>query len=216
MSFAKLIHPAGLVSVFAGALIALAEILHPAEEDLVAVHSPLWTPAHMVWWLGVLLLQFGLIGLYARHAEKVGWLGLTGFVLTFFGAGLTAGILFLQSAVPLIASRSSLIAYELLYGPPVVVLLNEGSFGGGIILFAVATMRARVYPRWAGLLVIYGIALYLASWVPPDRVLSHAIALASNLTFGLGIAWMGYALWSEKQRGRGSAEPVLEGNTRVG
>ena len=202
MSFAKLIHPAGLVSVFAGALIALAEILHPAGEDLIAVHSPLWTPAHLVWWLGVLLLQFGLIGLYARHAETVGRLGLTGFVLTFFGAGLTAGILFLQSAVPLIASRSSLIAYELLYGPPAVVIVNEVSFGGGIVLFAVATMRAWVYPRWAGLLVIYGIALYLISWVPSDRVLSHAIALASNLTFGLGVAWMGYALWSEKQRGR--------------
>src|SRR5215472_230749 len=92
MSFAKLIHPAGLVSVFAGALIALAEILHPAGEDLVAVHSPLWTPAHMIWWLGVLLLQFGLIGLYARHAEALGRLGLIGFVLTFFGAGLTASI----------------------------------------------------------------------------------------------------------------------------
>ena len=202
MSFAKLIHPAGFVSVFAGALIALAEILHPAGEDLVAVQSPLWSPAHMVWWLGVLLLQFGLIGLYARHAEAVGWLGLTGFVLAFFGVDLTAGILFLQSAVPLIASRSSLIASELLYGPPAVVLVNKASFGGGIVLFAVATMRARVYPRWAGLLVIDGIGLYLISWVPSDRVLSHAIALASNLAFGLGIAWMGYALWSEKQRGR--------------
>lgn len=82
------------------------------------------------------------------------------------------------------------------------MLLNEASFGGGIVLFAVATMRARVYPRLAGLLVIIGIVLYLASWVPPDRMLSHGIALASNLTFGLGIAWMGYALWSEKQRGR--------------
>jgi hypothetical protein len=151
---------------------------------------------------GVLLLQFGLIGLYARHAEAVGWLGLNGFIMTFFGAGLTAGILFLQSAVPLIASRSSLIAYELLYGPTVVVLVNEVSFGGGIVLFAVATMRARVYPRWADLLVIYGIALYLISWLPSDRLLSHAIALASNLTFGFGIASMGYSLWSEKRRGR--------------
>jgi hypothetical protein len=110
MSFVKLIRPMGLVSVFAGALIALAEILHPAGEDLAAVHSPLWTPAHLVWWFGVLLLQFGLMGLYARHAEALGRLGLTGFVLTFFGVGLTAGILFLQSAVPLIASRSSLIS----------------------------------------------------------------------------------------------------------
>lgn len=53
--------------------------------------------------------------------------------------------------------------------------------------------------------MIIGIALYLASWVPPNRVLSHVIALASNLTFGLGIAWMGYALWSEKQRVRQAA-----------
>src|SRR5215472_11604445 len=143
MSFAKLIHPAGLVSVFAGALIALAEILHPAGEDLVAVHSPLWATAHMVWWLGVILLQFGLIGLYARHAEQVGWLGLIGFVLTFFGADLTAGILFLQSsAVPMIAPSAPTIANELLVGPVGWVLLNEGSFGGGIVLFAVATMRA--------------------------------------------------------------------------
>jgi hypothetical protein len=29
-----------------------------------------------------------------------------------------------------------------------------------------------------------------------------ALALANNLTFGLGIAWMEYALWSENQRVR--------------
>jgi hypothetical protein len=76
------------------------------------------------------------------------------------------------------------------------VLLNEATFGGGIVLFAIASIRARAYPRWAGLLIIIGIALYLASWVPPDRMLSHEVALASNLAFGLGVAGMGYALWS--------------------
>jgi len=203
MSFTKLIHPMGLVCIFAGALIALAEVLHPAGEDLIAVRGSLWSPAHMTWWLGILLLQFGLIGLYARHAEALGRLGLTGFVLAFFGAGLTSGILFLQSsAVKMIAPTSPAIAHKLLVGPLFWVLLNEGSFGGGIVLFAIATMRARVYPRWAGLLVIIGIALYLASWVPHNRDVSHSIAPASNLTFGLGIAWMGYALWSEKQRVR--------------
>ena len=129
-----------------------------------------------------------------------------GFVLAFFGAGLTSGILLLQSsAVKMIAPTSPAIAHKLLVGPVIWVLLNEATFGGGIVLFAIATMRARVYPRWAGLLVIIGIALYLASWLPltpPNRDVSHAIALASNLTFGLGIAWMGYALWSEKQRVR--------------
>ena len=40
MSFTKLVHSMGLVCIVAGALIALAEILHPAGEDLIAVHSP--------------------------------------------------------------------------------------------------------------------------------------------------------------------------------
>jgi hypothetical protein len=147
MSFAKLVHSAGLVCAFVGALIALAEIVHPAGEDLSAFHSSHWAPAHMIWWLGVVLLQFHLIGHSARHAEALGWLGLTGFILAFFGADLTAGILFLQSsAVPLIAPSSPSIANELLVGPVFCVLLNEVSFGGGIVLFSVATMRARVYP----------------------------------------------------------------------
>ena len=132
MSFTKLIHSMGLVCIFAGALIALAEILHPAGEDLIAVHSSQWSPAHMTWWLGVLLLQFGLIGLYAGHAEALGRLGLIGFVLAFFGASLTSGILFLQSsAVKLIAPTSPAIAHELLVGPVFWVLLNEPASAGG-------------------------------------------------------------------------------------
>jgi hypothetical protein len=160
----------------------------------------------MIWWLGVVLLQFGLIGLYARHGEELGWLGLVGFVLAFFGSDLTAGILFLQSsAVPMIAPSSPAIADELLVGPLFWVLLNEVTFGGGIVLFAIASIRTRVYPRWAGLLIIIGIALYVASWVPPDRMLSHGIALASNLAFGLGVAGMGYALWSAWPRQDGKS-----------
>jgi hypothetical protein len=202
MSFARLIRWAGLASFFAGFLIALAEIIHPVGEYLGAVYSPLWSPAHGLWWLGVVLLQFGLFGLYVRHVDALGWLGLAGFVLAFFGTSLTAGILFIQTgAVPLIATSSPALANELLYGPVFWVLLNEACFGGGFILFAVATRRADVYPRWAGLLVIIGIALYVPSWWPSDHVLSHVIALASNLVFGLGVAGMGYALWSEKPRG---------------
>ena len=70
-----------------------------------------------------------------------------GFVLAFFGAGLTSGIHLLQSsAVKMIAPTSPAIAHKLLVGPVIWVLLNEATFGGGIVLFAIATMRARVYP----------------------------------------------------------------------
>ena len=149
MSFAMLIRWAGLASFFAGVLIALAEIIHPVGEYLGAVYSPLWPPAHGLWWLGVVLLQFGLFGLYACHVDALGWLGFAGFGLAFFGTSLTAGILFIQTgAVPPIATSSPALANELLYGPVFWVLLNEACFGGGFILFAVATRRAVCIHAW--------------------------------------------------------------------
>jgi len=81
MSLPTLIRSAGIVSIFAGALIAIAGILHPVGETVAAALMSRWWPSHMLWWLGVVLLQLGLVGLYARHSTELGWLGLTGFVL---------------------------------------------------------------------------------------------------------------------------------------
>lgn len=70
-------------------------------------------------------------------------------------------------------------------------------FGGflllvvGFVLFGLATWRARVLPRWAGLLVVAGVLIDFAAGFafggsPPLPV---GIVLASA-----GFAWMGYAL----------------------
>src|SRR5215211_1436791 len=74
MSSAKLIRWSGLISLSAGVLYALAAFLHPVGEDLAAVTSPKWVPAHLVYWVSVILMQLGLVGLYARQVEKAGWL----------------------------------------------------------------------------------------------------------------------------------------------
>jgi hypothetical protein len=70
----------------------------------------------------------------------------------------------------------------------------------GYILFGVASMRAGVLPRWAGLMLIIGSSFFLISETGlVGGTLSHVIVTVGDVMFGLGLAWMGYTLWSEKR-----------------
>ena len=54
--------------------------------------------------------------------------------------------------------------------------------------------------RWTGVLLIIGVVFFMISEAYLfDRTLSHAIVTVASLVFGLDLAWMGYALWSEKR-----------------
>ena len=201
MSSAKLIRWSGLISLLAGVLYALAAFLHPVGEDLAAITSPKWVTAHLVYWVSVILMQLGLVGLYARQVEKAGWLGLAGFVLAFIGTGLVESILIMVSTImPLIGAEAPTIFDQAMTPPAFLLLLFIGGFGLGYILFGVATMRAGVLPRWSGLLLIIGVSFFMISESPLfDPTLSHVIATIGDVAFGLGLAWAGYALWSSRR-----------------
>ena len=201
MSTANLIRWSGLISILAGMLYALAAILHPVGEDIAAYTSPNWVPAHLVYWVSAILMLFGLVGLYARQVEKTGWLGLVGFVLAFIGTVFVSSIFFMVSTViPLIAAETPALFDQAATPPTGAVLVVVLGFSLGYILFSVATMRAGVLPRWSGLLLIIGVSFFMISEAPLfDRTLSHVIVTVGDVVFGLGLAWMGYALWSEKR-----------------
>jgi hypothetical protein len=64
----------------------------------------------------------------------------------------------------------------------------------GPLLFGIATFRARVFPRWAGALLVLGAALIpVGAMVPPEWQPKIMIPV------GLAFAWMGYALFSERR-----------------
>ena len=201
MSTANLIRWSGLISILAGALYALAAILHPVGEDIAAYTSPNWVTAHLVYWVSAILMLFGLVGLYARQVEKIRWLGLVGFVLAFIGTVFVSSIFFMVSTViPLIAAETPALFDRAATPSTVTVLVVVLGFSLGYILFSVATMRAGVLPRWSGLLLIIGVSFFMISEAPLfDRTLSHVIVTVGDVVFGLGLAWMGYALWSEKR-----------------
>ena len=118
----------------------------------------------------MVLLLIGLVAMFVWQAEAFGALGLTGFVFALLGTTLAAGAAWsqvfvvprLSDVAPAVADRG---AGSVLAGFVLSFLL----FGVGWILFGVATLRTRLFPRWAVIVLIVGA---LISIVPlPSRAL---------------------------------------------
>jgi hypothetical protein len=199
MSTPTLIRWSGLTSVCAGALYALAALLHPVSEDLASVTSSNWLPAHIAYWISAILMQFGLVGLYVRQAKAIGLFGLASFVLAFIGTSIVASIMVMMTTViPLVATEAADLLTAAMTPPTLALAMFAVGFGLGYLLFGAAMMRAAVLPRWSGLLLIIGVLLFIVSEAQLfDPMLSHVIVTVGDLAFGLGFAWAGYALWSE-------------------
>ena len=120
--------------------------------------------------LAMLLLPlFGLVALYVRQAEA---LGLAGFFLALIGTTLAASALWSQVfVVPRLAEAAPEIADRGTGSVLAGFLLSFLTFGVGWVVFGVATLRTRVFPRWAVILLIIGAVLA----IPPFR--SRALVL---------------------------------------
>lgn len=187
MSPAGLPRLAGLVSVAAGVLLvvaqpagALAFVVVDADpvragSALVGVNGPLTLLA--------IYLLFGLVGLYARQSAASGTLGLVGFLVALLGTMLLAGAWWLEAfAVPSAATKAPALVAE----PPTGRLLAGAvvSFGGfavGWVLFGIASLRARIFPRDAALLLVIGGGVGLLIAIVPGAGAPLAVA----------VAWMG-------------------------
>ena len=96
--------------------------------------------------LSIVLLLWGLIGIYGRQSRVAGTFGLWAFVVAFLGTALTVGNVWAEVFVwPTLAQ----VAAGLNVSFPL--------FGIGLILFGAATFWAGVYPRWASVLLIISI-----------------------------------------------------------
>src|SRR5215216_3194018 len=113
--------------------------------------------------LSLVLLLWGLIGIYGPQSRAAGTFGLWAFVVVFLGIALSVGNTwaevfvwptFAQVAPGMVpggftTEASSYMARGLTLSFPL--------FGLGLVLFGVATFWARVYPRWIAVLLIVSI-----------------------------------------------------------
>ena len=139
--------------------------------------------------LGTVLLLVGLAGLYVCQSEAAGLLGLVGFLMSFLGNALVAGAVWEATfVVPWLTWE----APELLNEGPTEWLalgftLSYKLAGLGVILFGVATIRARVFPRVAAILLMIGVV--------PVAVWNFVPLPLSDVLLGVAVAWLGLALF---------------------
>lgn len=137
-----------------------------------------------------LLLVFALVALYAAQAESSGVLGGAGMVLAVVGTILVCGVVLVEVAGASGQEVEGLLSSGVSGVISVVAVLT---FFFGLILFGAATMRAGVFARWAGVLLIAGELVFAAggffgaasSWV---YVLGAAITGAALVWLGLSLA----------------------------
>lgn len=127
--------------------------------------------------LAMLLLAVGLVALYARQAEAFGALGLVGFFVALVGTVMVAGALWSQVfVVPRLAETAPEVVDSGTGSVLAGFLLSFLLFGLGWVVFGAATLRARVFPRWAVVLLIIGAVLAILP--VPSRALVLQLAAA--------------------------------------
>ena len=138
----------------------------------------------------LLLLAFGLVALYVRQAEVSGTLGLTGFFLPLIGTTLAAGALWSQVfVVPRLAEAAPEVADRGTGSVLASLLLSFLIFRMGWVMFGVATLPTRVFPRWAVILLIVGAVLAIPPFPSKALVLEVAAAcLGFTLLTGREVA----------------------------
>ncbi len=199
----NLIRWGGLAAMLAGALFVAADLLSlsisPKFPSSVSLTSEPYAIQSVLKLVAAALLLLGLFGLHARQAEAAGPLGTAGLLAAFSGTALVVGSFWATAffAPALAASDpAGFDASEAARGgaPPgrlaVAYLVSWATFVLGWMLFGVAAWRAGVYPRVAALLLILGSPLALGTLL--------VIGFPTGVFFSAAVAWMGYALWTEK------------------
>ena len=213
----NLIRWAGFSAMVAGILYVFVGLLHPFVSHhggLSSVTADVWVLTHSLT-IGVSFFgRLGIAGIYARQVEEAGWLGLAGFLLFSLWLVLVPGFTFFEAFIlPLLATDAPTVAEGFLriftgaaggtnFGTLATIwtLMGPLYILGGL-LFGIATLRAGILSRWAA--GVFGFGALLA---PAFALIPHDLEPLAAVPVGIGLAWLGYALWSERREH--ASEPV--------
>lgn len=176
----------GIALMIGAALLGIAIV---AVSLKPVMNQPLSPGASLLLVLAAVCLLLALPAVYARQASAAGWLGLAGHVL------LQSGILVL-----VLVAAPSLLFPALNQAPgenPVVFLLGI-ALTLGLLLTGIAVIRAGVFPRGAGILLLAAMAgfffdFFVAEFLPP--LAGQVGSAIFGVLLALSLAWMGVALW---------------------
>jgi hypothetical protein len=194
-----------------GLLFVLYPAIRPFADETslqgaAAFATDQWLVAHMLAMVAFTLLPLGLFGLHSslqRTAVEGG--GYWAVVLSLLGTGLTlpfyGGEAYGLHAIgqQALIQRSAVVltlATVVRSGPGLVMFIV------GLLLLAIAAIiiattiwRSGMYPKWSGVPLAVGLALYI-----PQFLGTQPLRVAHGLLVGIGCLWIAAGIWSAGTR----------------
>jgi hypothetical protein len=195
-----------LALAVAGILFVLYPAIRPFSDETslqgaAAFASTAWILAHTLAILGFILLVWGVFTLYTmlqrtRVARLLLWgLGLSwlgvGLTLPFYGAEVFGLHAIGQEALNQQNAALLDVANQVRFGPGfTIIIIGLLALAVGTILVAIAIWKANDLPKWSGVPLALGFALYI-----PQYVASQPIRIAHGLLIAVGCLWLAADLW---------------------
>jgi hypothetical protein len=189
-----------LVGAVATFLLSLASDIFLQGGDASQSGRSLFVVVNFLSVVAAVPLLLGFTAAYRVQAPRAGVLGLIGFVCIYL-TGLMFGIFFslLNAIIIPYVYQNARSLFQGDNGPPLLfaffISATLFTLIGGV-LFGVATLRAKVFPRATGFLFIAAGVLGLVNLLPFSRNVPFLGSLNGYLLF-IALAILGYRLWSK-------------------
>ena len=205
MNSNELIRSSGIVAIINGILLLgfgiLPDIFLPMKEPLINwVKDSEWFLLNFSAFILTILTPISILGLYVKQSEKMGKLGLVGFLMVYLGGMLYVGLQFDEAFTwPILAKHAPILidtkgpmftdpAFSLAY------MLMALLFIPGLILICIATIRAKVLPKWGAVLLAVGAPFAYGGVMVPQFLRASGALLGA-----IGFIWLGLALFNDKK-----------------
>ncbi len=198
----SLFRSAAVAAVAAGTIFIGVQVGHPPSEvDAVSTTEWAWRNAAKV--LMAALALTGITGMYLRQVERIGVLGLVGYVLFAVGYLTIMSVAFVSAVVlPSIADANAGYVDDVLAAATggsavsdIGSMQSALAFSGityllGGLVFGIALYRARVLARWAAGLLAAASVFTVTLAVLPDAL--YRFLAVPN---GVAMVGLGCSLW---------------------
>jgi hypothetical protein len=217
MDSRNLIRWSGLAMIVGGLMYAPIPVREWTEAAAAEPYQSLLTVEYSLWRSRLVFqkyfLLFGFFGIFVYQLERAGRLGLVAFILASVGNIALAGVTIMNHAMepPLVATGHPLLGcmegfrFQDAFVDPsfscdaarlgarnfwTVSALASATIGTALLGISIA--RAKVLPRWAGVLIALGWTLS-----PVTSLVPNALVPVLIMTIVIGYAWCGWAMWKE-------------------
>ncbi len=211
----------GVACMLGGVLIPIFFIIHPGGQEPATSTVVLATPyaaIHTLAVVGYIAVTFGIVGAFIYQADRMNVFATIGMLLGFAGSTMLVGTFMhdgydnpyeatIVRGVDLNGHEGGL---ERSLDMGIAIGVAGVLFIIGFVVFGIATIRAAVFPRWSGALLIVG-AIITDLPPPPDTRLLHVLTghpamlpwglLDVGATIlGIGLIGLGNTMLREPQR----------------